>query len=187
VYNETSNDAYRINRGWEWSMQTCPHCGKENADVDAYCYACGHILPAAVQEVHNATQQLADLYEAMEPRRRWGTAYFDRRNKLQIYLRDLDQTFTIEVNGEVVLGRSHDEPSLALPDVDLTPYNAAEYGVSRRHLALTRDHDTISVVDLGSANNTYLNGQRLIPNEHRILRDNDELRLGRLVIRVAFI
>jgi pSer/pThr/pTyr-binding forkhead associated (FHA) protein len=61
-----------------------------------------------------------------------------------------------------------------------------EQGVSRRHLSITRDHDTVTVTDLGSANHTYLNGQRLIPFEHRILRDNDELRLGRLVIRVAF-
>ena len=38
----------------------------------------------------------------------------------------------------------------------------------------------------GSANSTYLNGQRLLPSEPRILRDNDELRLGRLVIRVTF-
>lgn len=49
-----------------------------------------------------------------------------------------------------------------------------------------RDHDTVVVSDMGSANSTYLNGQRLMPYEPRILRDNDELRLGRLVIRISF-
>ena len=59
--------------------------------------------------------------------------------------------------------------------------------MSRRHLDLPRQHDTILVTDLGSANSTYINGQRLIPREPRILRDNDELRLGRMVIRVTFV
>jgi pSer/pThr/pTyr-binding forkhead associated (FHA) protein len=62
-----------------------------------------------------------------------------------------------------------------------------DYGVSRNHLTLSRDNDTIFVTDLGSANSTFLNGQRLMPHEPRILRDSDELRLGRLVVRVNFI
>ncbi|NLF75923.1 MAG: FHA domain-containing protein, partial [Chloroflexi bacterium] len=68
----------------------------------------------------------------------------------------------------------------------LSPYDALEKGVSRRHMMVSREHDTVAVMDLGSANSTYLNGQRLLPSEPRILRDNDELRLGRLVIRVTF-
>jgi predicted component of type VI protein secretion system len=43
------------------------------------------------------------------------------------------------------------------------------------------------VTDLGSANSTFLNGQRLMPHEPRVLRDNDEVRLGRLVFRVNFV
>ena len=88
---------------------------------------------------------------------------------------------------ELLVGRAHDQESLPQPDVDLAPHGGMEHGVSRNHLTLTRDHDTIFVTDLGSANSTYLNGQRLMPHEPRILRDNDELRLGHLVMRVNFI
>ncbi len=81
----------------------------------------------------------------------------------------------------------HNESGVAVPDIDLTPHDAIEKGVSRTHAVLTRDQETVVVADLNSANGTFLNGQKLMPNEPRILRDNDELRLGRLVIRVAFV
>jgi hypothetical protein len=167
-------------------MQACPHCGKQNADVDAYCYACGHILPSAVPEAMKKTSKLDDVYESLEPKRRWGTAYFDRQTRLQLTFRDSSQSIIVDITDKIILGRMHTEQGVPLPDADLTPYGALEKGVSRNHLALVRDHDTVTVADLGSANSTYLNGQRLVPYESRILRDNDELRLGRLVIRVAF-
>ena len=36
-------------------------------------------------------------------------------------------------------------------------------------------------------NGTFLNGQRLVPNQPRILRDGDEIRLGHLVLYVRFV
>lgn len=168
-------------------MQVCPHCAKENPDADAYCYSCGHILPAALADLVGATGKLEEVYESLEPRRRWGTAYFDRQTRLQLHLRDANENLIVLVEDQVVLGRVHSEPGVPLPDVDLSMYDALDKGVSRIHLALSRDHDTVVVTDLGSANYTYLNGQRLLAHEPRILRDNDELRLGRLVIRVSFV
>lgn len=167
-------------------MQTCPNCTKENPEQDAYCYSCGHILPYALQGMMPATSKLEDVYQSLEPKRRWGTAYFGAQNHLQLHFRDQSKSLNLEVNGEMVLGRAHDERALDQPDIDLTPYDAVDQGVSRRHLILRREHDTIAVIDLGSSNYTHLNGQRLIPHEPRILRDNDELRLGRLVVRVSF-
>lgn len=169
-------------------MQRCPHCNRENADGEAYCYACGHILPVAVG-LHGTTSQLEDedALEAIEPMQRWGTAYFDQRSRLQLSVRGTDDTLVVELEDKVVLGRAHKFPNIPQPDVDLTSFGALEKGVSRNHLAFSREQDTIVVTDLGSANSTYLNGQRLMPFEPRILRDNDELRLGRLVIRVTFV
>lgn len=167
-------------------MQLCPHCRKENADTDAYCYSCGHILPSAlIAEIE--THQLEDVYQNLEPQRRWGTAYFDRNSTLELKFRDSEETLQVPVKQAVVLGRVHSEPGVEQPDVDLGPYGAVQKGVSRLHLKVARDYDTVVVTDLGSSNHTYLNGQRLMPGEPRILRDNDELRLGHLVIRVAFV
>jgi pSer/pThr/pTyr-binding forkhead associated (FHA) protein len=72
------------------------------------------------------------------------------------------------------------------PDLDLAPFGAAEQGVSRRHAAMRRGEDTLTLVDFGSTNGTYLNGQRLIPNQPRVLRDGDEIRVARLVFHIFF-
>ncbi len=82
-----------------------------------------------------------------------------------------------------MLGRAVEDVQ---PDVDLTPFQAAELGVSRRHVKLTRQSATIMVQDLGSVNGTFLNGQKLLPYQPRVLRNEDELRLGHMTLRVSF-
>lgn len=81
-----------------------------------------------------------------------------------------------------VLGRM-DLDTDDLPDIDLTPHNAAEKGVSRKHAAIVLKNDQLpNLIDLGSANGTYLNGRRLVPDNPRILRDGDYVRLGHLLV-----
>ncbi len=168
-------------------MQDCPHCGKENADADAYCYSCGHILLSELQ-IDGTTSKLEEVYENIEPQRRWGTAYFDRRAGLRLTFRDTNDVLEVTVGARVVIGRTYvADDGGEVADIDLTPYGAVDKGVSRVHLTLEREHDTIIVTDLNSSNYTFLNGQRLMPHEPRILRDNDELRLGHLVFRVTYV
>ncbi|KAB2855894.1 MAG: FHA domain-containing protein, partial [Anaerolineae bacterium] len=38
----------------------------------------------------------------------------------------------------------------------------------------------------GSVNGTFLNGQRLIPRQARIVHDGDEMRFGKLALRIYF-
>ena len=87
---------------------------------------------------------------------------------------------------ETIIGRS--EGSTMKPDIDLSAHNASEMGVSRLHVALQYNakNNLLSVSDMKSANGTFINGQKLYPQEVRVLRDGDELRLGRLVLRVYF-
>jgi predicted component of type VI protein secretion system len=63
---------------------------------------------------------------------------------------------------------------------------ARDAGVSRRHAVILLDDETLKIMDLGSANATYLNGQKLIARQARILRDGDELRLGKMTVHVHF-
>ena len=127
---------------------------------------------------------LDDETNSINPKRRWGTARFDMDSMLVLSPRDLDKPpLRVMVNGDVIIGRSHGDYTA---EVDLGPYGAYERGVSRQHAALRRQNDTVILVDLNSANSTFLNGQRLVPDQPRILRDGDEIRLGQLVLRVSF-
>jgi len=50
--------------------------------------------------------------------------------------------------------------------------------VSRRHFQVRFESDVFYISDLGSTNGTYLNGNKLSPNEDHILRDGDMIGLG---------
>jgi adenylate cyclase len=57
-----------------------------------------------------------------------------------------------------------------------------DYGVSRDHSRIERAGDQWQVVDLGADNGTYLNGQRLPPNQPTPLGAGDEIRIGRAAL-----
>jgi pSer/pThr/pTyr-binding forkhead associated (FHA) protein len=83
-----------------------------------------------------------------------------------------------------VLGRS-DEALRYTPDIDLSAYNSLDKGVSRRHAALVNYRGVTHVIDLFSANGTYLNGKRLPPEQPYPLGEYNELRLGTLDIIIT--
>lgn len=163
------------------TSQTCENCGKPNPDESNYCYACGHILPAGLNAI--ATHALPNG-EPLKPQIRWGTAYFGETSLLRIHIRHTGEVVEARFKKECVLGRKHADSE---PDVDLGPFGAVDLGVSRLHAKLTEQTYTVMVQDLGSRNGTFLNGERLIPKQPRVLRNEDELRLGHLVLRISFL
>jgi pSer/pThr/pTyr-binding forkhead associated (FHA) protein len=86
--------------------------------------------------------------------------------------------------GEAVLGRL-DATRGVFPDVDLTPDGGLEGGVSRRHARVHQQKTQFFIEDLGSANGTFLNGQRLTPYLPHPLRDGDEVQLGRVRVQIS--
>jgi pSer/pThr/pTyr-binding forkhead associated (FHA) protein len=57
----------------------------------------------------------------------------------------------------------------------------AEPTISRMHAAFEREGDGFILQDLGSTNGTRVNGQR---ETRALLRDGDEIELGRLQLRL---
>ena len=78
-----------------------------------------------------------------------------------------------------ILGRS-DSSSPYVPDIDLAAFGALEHGISRRHAALVRFRESVHVVDLDSANGTFLDGRRLPPDRPYPYQTDTILRLGTL-------
>jgi len=70
------------------------------------------------------------------------------------------------------------------PDLDLPPDGGLDEGVSRRHCKLHRQGSTFLIEDVGSANGTFLNGQRLTPYLPHVLKDGDEVQVGCIKLQV---
>ena len=162
----------------------CRHCGKKNRVNDVFCYSCGQILEPAMNQFDTRT-----FAEATS--RQYSDAYFGPDTVLVIEVRDTSEALELRPqlsNHEIVIGRTTSNSVMA-PDVDLSPMGAAELGVSRLHLAMRYESsdNTVQIYDMGSANGSYVNGQKLHPKELRVLRHGDELRLGRLVLRVRYL
>ncbi|MBN2304743.1 MAG: FHA domain-containing protein [Anaerolineae bacterium] len=101
---------------------------------------------------------------------------------------DNQTTVGIEVRDHVVLGRS-DPVADYYPDLDLSPYDGQEGGVSRRHAAIIQDDESKSlyIEDLNSTNGTRINGFSLEPRRRYRLRDGDELEFGRVRMTMRFV
>lgn len=166
-------------------MKTCPYCAHENREGVLFCEECGHPFTGNQENLLVTTQLMQQEQAGFQGRVAWGTAHFNQKSQLLIRIRDQAEAITLEPRKELLLGRS-DAAGQHSPDLDLAPYGAAEQGVSRRHAMIRRGEDTLTLIDLESTNGTYLNGQRLLPNQPRVLRDGDEIRLGRLVFHLFF-
>jgi len=168
------------NKGQAPGQQFCPRCGKPNRLNDSYCYACGQLLQTARKGA--ATRGL-DVLDSIDIRSQ--PDYFGPGSNLVLMVFGVPKTVRLNPDGETVIGRSSTE-SPVMPDIDLAQFDAESLGVSRLHASLKRDEHTIHITDLNSKNFTFINGQRLYPREIRVLRDGDEVRLGKLNFRVIF-
>jgi pSer/pThr/pTyr-binding forkhead associated (FHA) protein len=93
-----------------------------------------------------------------------------------------NQEFDLSGKDNIVIGRE-DAVSNIYPDVDLTPHGGEEGGVSRLHARIFYDNGQYMLEDENSTNFTYLNRQKLPGKTPSVLHDNDEVRLGRVLLR----
>jgi pSer/pThr/pTyr-binding forkhead associated (FHA) protein len=132
----------------------------------------------------NQTRKLKD---SETPNERFGGGDSRLEKRLYLHLQDSSDVLTLDLDeaGEYLIGR-YDAQTQRSPEIDLTAYQAADKGVSRAHAKLTYHDHTLRIIDLGSANFTYLNNQKLVANQARIVRDGDEIRFGHLVVNIQF-
>jgi pSer/pThr/pTyr-binding forkhead associated (FHA) protein len=116
---------------------------------------------------------------------RWGTATLGPDAHIKLHVIGMPAPIVIQLKPAIILGRA-DKENLSEMDVDLTLYGAAEQGVSRQHAVLELLRKTVMLTDLGSTNGTFLNDQRVMPQQRRVVRDNDEIRLGKLIMHIYF-
>ncbi len=163
------------------TILVCPCCGHLHRPGELSCGHCGIVFSAA-----GRTRQMDNAEIPVEPRRRQptGDAYMEEKRDIDFVIGSA--VLPVTISNTLVLGRRTEIEGAPTPDVDLTAYEGDEKGVSRRHIRIECKHHLLYVFDLGSRNGTWLNGRLLVTNSRYLLRDGDELRLGRLKVRLRF-
>lgn len=159
---------------------TCPNCSYENANNAQICTRCGELLI-----MPSSTAIISETQQEEEGSPKYGSVRFG--NSLVIEVVDGRTKFEFDRDEleEIIIGRKDPETGI-LPGIDLSPENANEKGVSRSHATIVRRDGALHIRDNNSANGTFLNGQRLIQDKLRVLRDGDDIRVGKMVLRITF-
>jgi hypothetical protein len=193
-------------------MIRCSECGHENMDGLEYCDACGAKLPAVAPAAAEsapaptaAAEEIATAASVPEPPAEVVSAETEapvaapvtvstpaeptpiaagiQNAKLTIVRGGtVGKVFPLQV-GDNLVGR-WDPDSGAFPEVDLET-DDPEARISRKH-ALIRVSDTVTVEDIGSLNGTFVNrGRRLDPGSPAVVKDGDEIIVGKTFFKVS--
>lgn len=166
-------------------MIICTNCGLKNREGYLYCERCGIPLAETIKDQTNTRHLDRSGDSGLSAKATWGTARLTHKSEIILHIVDGKEPIKLQVEGRSIVGRE-DRSSNNFPDVNLIPYGGLEKGVSRIHAVIERSEDTLMIIDMGSSNGTFLNGQRLVSNQPRVLRDGDEIRFGRIVTRIYF-
>lgn len=164
-------------------MIICSNCKHGNMTGALFCAECGAQLigrdtlitqTIATDSLKKASKRdSGELTQPVEGENAWAN----------LHLMDTGQVLPLSNRNEFTMGRiSEGQP--IMPDIDLSPYQAYAAGVSRLHAVIKRSGSSVVFMDLGSANGTFLNGNRLAPNVEQTLHHGDIISLGKMRIQV---
>lgn len=170
--------------GTSTAMKPCSNCGHVNRVGLLFCEECGRNL-AGTMNATLPTRKIQNETNDAAAKATWGSSRFGEGSQVILHIRDASEPLKLPAAPRLTIGRS-DAGSVEKPSIDFAPYDALDKGVSRSHATIELSEDTLTLIDTGSANGTFLNGQRLVPNQPRVLRDGDEIRLGKLIAHIYF-
>ncbi len=176
--------------------------GHVNPDGSAFCDECGEPLntaapaavathepavtsaPEPVHQVQPAPDYAGTPEPAMDATQAAPLAQSAAPTGLQarLIVEADNQEFDLSGKDNILIGRE-DAVSNIYPDVDLTAHGGEDGGVSRLHSRIFVENGQYMLEDENSTNFTFLNRQRLAAKTPTELHDNDEVRLGRVLLR----
>ena len=141
---------------------TPPQTAPPSAEFVRICSECGEQNPVIVRKCQKCGEEIADVLPVASTATTINTA-----GRSTFTLRSLDAkiSFTLPPNG-AILGREN----------ELKDYLGVKSYVSRKHCRLALENGAVYLEDLGSANGTYVNNQRI--NAKTQLKPGDEIGLG---------
>lgn len=155
--------------------QICSSCGAANPAGESFCSNCGVSLLGTPAPVSAPPTPVDISSQDAVPAAVSGL-------QARLIVEADNQEFDLSGKDNITLGRE-DAVSNIYPDVDLTPHGGEEGGVSRLHARIFVENGQYMLEDENSTNFTFLNRQRLVAKTPTPLHDNDEVRLGRVLLR----
>jgi hypothetical protein len=109
-----------------------------------------------------------------------------KRVVVRLMLTESGYIFELAGKSDYLIGR-RDSQNGVTPDVDLTDWNGAASGVSRRHAILRVEDGVVSIEDLGSRNETVRNNTRLLSGKRYPVASGDVIQLGVIALSVTIL
>ena len=190
-------------------MIVCPACKSQQINGTLFCSECGSDLQnpsSPTHGLHDDNSQDLVIQTGNRVPTKFNSFQLDSLESyfLSPVSKPTEEPAQIQIREEfklVVLnsGRKLDCPDKAniiigrcdaftgeAPDIDLAPDDALELGVSRRHACITFREGAPFITDLGSTNRTFINRQVMMRGQPYSLKDEDEIRLGNVILKVFF-
>ncbi len=184
---------------------TCPKCAHVNRSGILVCENCGTLLISdthandekpgtkrfesdkpAVDDAEQTYRQASETSELLSAAMSSaGSTNFTENMVLRLEIDGAPTPILLHPKAETSIGR-RDPATGTMPDIDLSAYAGYRLGVSRKHAFIRLKGHQLEIYDLGSSNGTSVNGVRLTAHQPHVLRDGDEILLGKMVVRVLF-
>ena len=165
-------------------MILCPYCQHHETSGALFCSECGRQIIDVSDDSTQTVQYSQENSNTIDNIRHtaFPPSQFDSVEGLSLFLMNNEQIVVLAGKSEYTIGRATDDQPV-VPDVDLTPHGAYDFGVSRLHATITVG-DLITLTDMGSINGTHLNGKEIQPHSSHTVVHGDMLTLGKMKIQV---
>ncbi len=163
----------------------CPVCQSKNRPGTLFCSGCGVYLPTGGPL---RTAQLPEDELPIMHANPWASSPSSEETDnpiipLRVKVVSSGRIITLPATIEVTVGRQDTEHGIH-PNLDLTTDGGLEGGVSRLHCKIHQRASVYQIEDVGSANGTFLNSERLTPYLPQALRDGDKVQVGRVELEI---
>ena len=167
------------------SENVCPACKTKNEIEAVVCGNCGAALEDPFMDPGAKTKTTNMQTVDLETIRGWPMDQAVLPDSgIAVYIEGRSNPFYVDPEGEFVIGRKVGTTSEGL--LDLSQAGGYHLGVSRRHAVIRRTEHGYEALDLGSANGTWLNDERLVPHKAYPLASGSHLRLGNMRLFVRY-
>jgi hypothetical protein len=164
-------------------MISCSKCGHENRPGTFACDNCAWVLDNGTETIRVSEEQ----------RQKINTAYLANQTSysltelppqaLQLFIESTRKAITLLPSDKgYLIGRYNTTSSFL--NIDMSPHNAEEMGISRRHALVYQSGEDWIVEDLGSTNGTRINEYRLRTQEPCVVQNGDYIQFGLLTMQI---